>query len=158
VLLAGKGIKCDRGGGERRGKSYAPYAAGGHAQHRNGRIGISAARPGHQAVEIGGGKNPIKRIRITVTIIADAAGTGEPIVSQLPPGRCRAPPSRAHATRLAFFAHRAGARTPWIRPSGSVCVNSLDNGRTGTLIARFVWFRIGLFIPPFRSNLRWLTI
>jgi hypothetical protein len=32
-----------------------------------------------------------------------------------------------HAPRLAFLACRAGARTPSIRPSGSVCVNSLCN-------------------------------
>src|ERR1700719_62992 len=32
-----------------------------------------------------------------------------------------------HAPRLAFLACWAGARTPSIRPSGSVCVNSLCN-------------------------------
>jgi RHS repeat-associated protein len=53
-----------------------------------------------------------------------------------------------HAPRLAFLACWAGARTPSIRPSGSVCVNSLCNALGISLTVKPVCWRKR---PVFRS-------
>jgi hypothetical protein len=63
VLLAGKGISVVEVTVRWRGRSASQQADR-----------ISAERPGHEAVEIGGVKIQIQCVRITATIIADGAG------------------------------------------------------------------------------------